>query len=177
MSNNVMVDLETLGKRAGSIIVAIGAVRFDKHGVTDQFYTVIDVEDAEKHGFTLDASTFLWWMKQNEQARKALYSPRKAPLPVAEALTAFTDFLGKNAIVWGNGANFDNKLLEAAYYLMDMEQPWPFWNDRCFRTVRSNYPGVARHEPMVAHHALFDAEAQAEHLIEIHRLNPGASIL
>ncbi len=48
--NDVMVDLETLGKRAGCVIASIGAVKFDpKTGFVDtdnSFYRVITVESA-----------------------------------------------------------------------------------------------------------------------------------
>lgn len=61
--NDVMVDLETLGRRAGCVIVSIGAVKFDpKTGFVDvdnSFYKAITVESAMRYGLTVDPSTLL----------------------------------------------------------------------------------------------------------------------
>lgn len=169
---DVMVDLETMGRGPGCAIVAIGAVQFDlrKGEIGDQFYATIDLESCVKQGLTLDPDTIMWWMGQGDEARKAL-TRNTMPLPIA--LDAFTLFLqGCGALneikVWGNGPSFDNAILSRAYEVCGIEQPWKFWNDRCFRTLRAMFPSVEPDKREGVHHnALDDALYQVEHLIKI----------
>lgn len=73
MKNRIMVDLETLGTAPGSVILSIGAVRFDvEEGLLDEFYVNIDVESSQRLGLTIDGATVMWWMKQSDAARAKL---------------------------------------------------------------------------------------------------------
>ena len=47
------------------------------------------------------------------------------------ALQSLAVFLGENAILWGNGSDFDNAILANAYRAIGQQQPWKFWNNRC----------------------------------------------
>ena len=64
---DVMVDLETLGRRAGCSILSIGAVAFDAETGTmgPEFYMVVKMASCEKHGLHTDPETVAWWKKQN----------------------------------------------------------------------------------------------------------------
>ncbi|MEM8381682.1 3'-5' exonuclease, partial [Morganella morganii] len=62
---HLMIDLETMGNKPDSAIVAIAAVPFDMvSGVTDDalFYEIIDLRSSEKYGGSIDADTVLWWL-------------------------------------------------------------------------------------------------------------------
>jgi len=48
-----------------------------------------------------------------------------------------------------------------------MERPWYFWNDRCYRTMKSLYPQIPMERDGVHHNALDDAISQARHLMAI----------
>lgn len=169
-SVDIMVDLETMGVNSDAAIVSIGAVAFtDK--VEDSFYTVIDLQTALDAGASVSASTIYWWLTQSQEARAAIYQ-QKDHVSILHALTKFSNFCAKYNIlgVWGNGANFDNTLLENAYRSQGLTKPWPYWADRCFRTVKSLNPPLSDDElPRVniAHHALYDATWQAEYLIAL----------
>jgi hypothetical protein len=161
---NVMVDLETLDKTPTSVIVSIGAVKFDASGISeDTFYSVVDIQSCIDLGLTISGDTIAWWMGQSEQAR-AVFKAKGDPL--AKALIDFAKWVPKGAKVWGNGASFDNTILANAYGAISVRQPWDFWNDRCFRTVASFSP-LKRVNSGVAHNALDDARSQAEHLLKI----------
>lgn len=170
-----MLDLETLGTRPGSIIKTIGAVRFDvlERKITDEFYACIDTADAEREGLKFDAATVVWWLKQGDDARAAL---TKRGLPLKTVLNHFFLWIEKNGRVdemWGNGANFDNALLSEAYRIASGGVvPWPFWADRCYRTMKALNPQVKyeRAANSTAHNALDDARDQAIHLMQI--INP-----
>jgi exodeoxyribonuclease VIII len=162
--NHIMLDLETLGNKPGAVIVAIGAVIFGGGVLGREFYSRINAESAVRSGLKLDVSTVLWWMKQNDAAREELNKPGE---DIAVALECFKDFVPTNAIVWGNGSDFDNTLLSAAYDACGMALPWKFYNNRCYRTVKGMFPDVKLERVGTAHNALDDAKSQAEHLMRM----------
>ena len=174
---HVMVDIETLGTTPGSVISAIGAVEFDPATLTlgKQFYMPIDVADAQRNGFTIDAGTVLWWLEQSAEARAEMTSSLRAG--VYSAMAMFLEYLQQddadieNVLLWGNGASFDNVLLAAACDRLGLQKP-KFWNDRCFRTLKSLFPIETRPKPEVPHHAMYDAIAQAQHALEIAKKYP-----
>lgn len=170
--NNIMLDLETLGNGSDAAIIAIGAVKFDPATgeMGDIFHELIDPESCTAAGLKIDASTFMWWMKQSAEAR-AVFDDKDKFLPLAQVLYKFWDFVGdtKRALVWGNGANFDNVILANAYKAAGQEQPWPYWGDRCYRTIAALRKDIKRVRVGTHHNALNDATTQAQHLMEILR--------
>ena len=87
-----------------------------------------------------------------------------------KSLEGFAKFVGdpSKARVWGNGASFDNPILANAYRAVNLDPPWRFWNDRCYRTVKSMFGKNVKLERIGEHHnALDDAKSQADHLIRI----------
>ena len=163
----VMVDLETLGKGPNAVIVSIGAVEFDviTGHVGEGFYAVVDPESCERIGMKMDASTVVWWMSQGDNARK-VFSDTSA-VPIEEALRLFSSWFPSGSSVWGNGASFDNVILNNAYRAAEMQAPWEFWQDRCYRTLKNLSPAIFHERVGVHHNALDDAKFQAGHAIKI----------
>lgn len=168
---DVMLDLETMGTSNDAAIVAIGAVEFDVVAgmVGEVFYRTIDLGSAVAEGGVIDAATVMWWLRQSDAAREALYN-RGDTLHIRQGLHAFTAWLsvrGQDVRVWGNGVAFDNVILTQAYRRMGLPVPWAHWNDRCYRTVKAMYPDVKMQRTGVHHNAGDDAVSQAEHLLQI----------
>lgn len=180
---NIMLDLETMGTSSTAAIVAIGAVFFEPlTGETgEKFYTVIDLSDSAKFG-DLDGRTVTWWLSQSDEAREVFKDKNKVTLK--QALTDFYDWVYEHcdrnyrnkpdAIVWGNGASFDNVILRNAYAHFPIEAPWFFANDRDVRTVvdlgvvmRGVNPKRTLTLKGVAHNALDDACFQVAYVSEI----------
>ena len=159
-----MVDLETLGTRPGDCILSLGAVLFNSSGITSEMYMTIDQQSSKAIGMKAQKSTIEWWQKQSPEAQEAAF---KGEFSIESALTMFSMWLPKDTCVWGNGANFDNTLLAAAYRLAKKEVPWKFWDDRCYRTVKSLFPQVKLDRTGTHHNALDDAKSQALHLVAI----------
>lgn len=169
---NVMLDLETMGNGPNAAITAIGACVFDvpNSAFDDTFYTVVNLQSSVEAGGIMDASTVLWWLKQDEFARKEFERKGK---PMARALQSFADWLEdlgdrKTVRIWGNGAAFDNTILAAAYRRLSIPQPWEYWNDRCYRTVKSMFPTVKIERAGTHHNALDDAIHQARHMFAVY---------
>lgn len=165
--NDVMVDLETLALTADTVIMSIGAVRFDAMSDKmddDGFYASVSIESNLALGRRVDESTLVWWLKQTPAAQRVFAEDK---VPLSEALESFSTWVGdENRIVWSNGANFDIPILEHAYRQLDWLAPWKFYNARCYRTV-ANMPAVKAaklSKPTVQHNALADAVDQAKML-------------
>jgi DNA polymerase III epsilon subunit-like protein len=165
MKTQVMLDLETLGAKPGSVIVAIGAVKFGGGQIIDSFYERIDPASCVEAGLKMDPQTIMWWLTQPDAARLEITKPGA---PLAAVLAMFTVWVGENDVeIWGNGASFDNVLLSDAYEVAGMPRPWKFYNERCYRTVKNLRPDIQMAREGVHHHALDDARSQAEHLMRI----------
>jgi hypothetical protein len=165
--NNVMIDLETMGVNNNAAIIAIGAVAFDFEGnLGNTFYKVINLESSVIHGGVIDAPTVLWWMKQNDLARREFEREGEFDSAVLVKFAGYLDDF-EDVKVWGNGAAFDNVILANAYRRNMMSVPWNHWNDRCYRTMKSLHPDIKMEREGVYHNALADAISQAKHLQRI----------
>ncbi len=164
-----MLDLETMGNGNRAAIIAIGAVIFDASGVKDNgFYAQVSLDSSVGQGLEMDTSTVLWWLQQSDAARAAFKGNEKAD-SLSTVLNDFAIWLEQfgDIQMWGNGAAFDNTILSAAYRKCSQNQPWKFWNDRCYRTMKALFPDVKSARFGTHHNALDDARTQAWHLIEI----------
>ena len=155
MNDNIMVDLETMGTGPNAAIIAIGACYFDIQTglIGDRFYAVVDLKSSVDAGMTIDADTVLWWLKQSDIARAEF---EREGQNISQALHGFLLFVTdkKNVKIWGNGASFDNVILSNGYRICDLPQPWKFWNDRCYRTIKALYPHVLVKRQGTHHNAL-----------------------
>ncbi|HCD1107768.1 TPA: 3'-5' exoribonuclease [Morganella morganii] len=178
---HLMIDLETMGNKPDSAIVAIAAVPFDMvSGVTDDalFYEVIDLRSSEKYGGSIDADTVLWWLGKSDNARGEIINSEKA-IELPDALLGLSSFVSEfceeRVQVWGNGSNFDNVILRTAYENCEINPFWRHWNDRDVRTIvelgrnagidpKKDFPFVGE-----AHNALDDALHQVNYVVAIHQ--------
>lgn len=172
--NHVMIDLETLGTKCDSPVIAIGAVQFspDTGDIGGEFYTRIDWASAIE-GRKADPETLKWWLKQSHVARaEIIKNGAKTP----EALQALNEFIAglttdrsiKDIQVWGNGSTFDIGILENVYDQYRIFIPWKFWNVRDCRTVEEMARGFVSRKAFaragVRHNALDDALYQVKYV-------------
>jgi len=63
--------------------------------------------------------------------------------------------------IWANAPSFDCEILADAYDRVDIAKPWDYWDERCYRTLKS-LPGAVDIDRQGDHHdALDDAAHQA----------------
>lgn len=163
----VMLDLETLGTKPGSIILSIGACTMDGRFT---YHQLLKLDEQVNRGMTLDPSTVLWWMAQSDAAREAQTETKR---PVSNrmhpsaALSAFKLWFaehGGNGEIWGHGSNFDIPLIEALFRAFDITHPWKYNAVRDTRTVFAlvgKKMGDFGTPNPLAHDALSDAIYQA----------------
>ena len=171
-ATHYVLDLETMGNRPTSAIVAIGCVRIEKLVITGSFYRRVSLESSLQAGLCCDASTIEWWLQQDDAARAEIYNPGSSHLKTA--LGDLAEFMGHaphhqpraNALLWGNGSSFDNVIIGNAFDACRIPRPWEFWNDRDLRTLLALYP-EAKQMPFegTKHHALADAMHEAKQLL------------
>lgn len=173
---DIMVDLETMGLKTNSPIVAVGAIQFNpitgEQG--DSYYRILDLQSSVDKGQQIDVQALYWWMNQSDAARGELLTTNK--ISVEHMCGTFQKWLyslgnPRKFRLWGNGASFDNAMLRFLFELCKVEMPIPFWNDRDVRTVVGFYPSSMFMEwkrnnlRKGAHHtALADAKYQAEYV-------------
>jgi exodeoxyribonuclease VIII len=172
MSTAISLDLETLGKTGVCAVLSIGAVAFDTDTLElipgAEFYGVVSQQSSWAAGLTADANTLQWWAAQSDEVRSVLQETSLAYPTLFYTLSKFTQWATSledpsKVEMWGNGSDFDNAILSAAYAKVGIEPPWRFWNSRCLRTLK----GLCKPAPSVErvgvrHNALDDARYQAQ---------------
>lgn len=182
MSLHCMIDLETMDTRPSAVVLSIGAVLFDPttESMGPAYYAKLQVGDQIERGRTQSSATLEWWARQPDAAREEAFGDA-GKLPVEEALAGFRQFLdsandgGGVSGVWGNGAAFDNVILASLYHSYGEAPAWPFWMDRCFRTLVALFDPSKALRPQfagTAHNALDDAFHQARYLQALVRADP-----
>jgi hypothetical protein len=163
MKRQIMLDIETLGVTPGSAILSIAAVDFDREKIGRHFYRNIQPESNRLAGLTVDPATVTWWDEQAPGAREAL---NRNQVPIEQALEELNNFIAidRRCEVWGNGADFDKPLLDAAYRACGMRAAWPTFSGRCYRTMKSQSPEFEMEWEGCHHNALDDAINQARYL-------------
>lgn len=164
MTDNVMLDLETMGDGNSAPILSIGAVKFNATEITDEFHVGIHLESSMQFGLQPSAGTIMWWLHPDRHdARAELLRLEAVDLP--EALQGFSQWFGTQEMpIWGNGATFDNVILRSSYAATGIRYPVRFWLDACYRTVKNAAPHIKLVREGTHHNALDDARCQAKHL-------------
>jgi DNA polymerase III epsilon subunit-like protein len=169
---HIMLDTETLGTAADSVILSIGAVRFDLDSdrIDDAgFYASISIDSNLDYKRRIQEDTLMWWFKQDAAAQAVFFEPKET---LSTALENFSDWLGdRDNIVWSMGADFDLPMVAHAYHQHSSEVPWKFWNSRCARTYKTlpQATGIKVARAGTHHNALADAIYQAQLVQAIHR--------
>lgn len=174
MTLHCMIDLETLDTVPSAVVLSIGAVLFDPNSsyIGETFYAKLEVETQVNAGRTKSPQTLEWWAKQSDQARLEAFG-MEGKQPTDEVLSSLRQYINRAisehelAGVWGNGSDFDNVIVADLYRSFGASNAWPFWMNRCFRTLKDLRKPMTFIKPQrrgTHHNALDDAVYQAEYL-------------
>lgn len=161
----IMIDLETLSLSPDARILAIGAVDvFRPHREFVSYVKNYDWGNVSK-------STLQFWQEQDPELRNRMFGGETL---LSDALTDLTRFIPSDALVMGNGADFDLAILHYHYDAMSYTRPWTYRNTRCFRTILAQAKdlGLPKIEAEIKHDPLSDAHAQAKALLKIAEHRP-----
>jgi len=182
VTENIMVDIESYGRRPGDLVVSIGAVVFSSsldaalHGTVltgrpeHEFHAVLSFDEAERESrFGKEAETMRWWREDAPVAFVRLREMmHESKLDVRGLMVAFTDWLrpfceqGYNVV--GNSPRFDLSMIEHACLVTDVPYPVHYRAEADYRMLTDLMYGPdekPRPGPNMGHDALADAKFQA----------------
>ena len=165
--NNYMIDVETLGLGPDSVMLSIGAVKFNTHGISNTFYAELSLEEEIKNNYKIDAYAFKFW------------SAQKTAMPINGVFTregvnkGLINFINKACFeprsIWCNGTDFDIPIIQEGFKKSNLELPWKYNEVRDCRTVFKLFKNLVEPPPTTGdkHNALEDCKWQATYLINI----------
>jgi len=168
---DVMIDIETLATTPDSVILTLGALKFDpkSNAEGDSIYHRLDVDSQLKIGRRVDDGTLEWWSKQAlEVKEEALGTTNRQSLD--EVFASISKFMVGVDNIWAQGPAFDIVILEDILRQLERPCPWHFWQIRDSRTLfklvnedprPKNFEG--------AHNALTDCYYQAKAVQKVFR--------
>jgi hypothetical protein len=170
---DVMLDLETLSTRPESVILTIGAVKFDPWGddvdTDGGLYMRVNVDEQLALDRHVLESTVEWWGKQEESVREeALGESNRVGLD--DMTRALNKFLVGVENIWCQGPAFDIVILENLYRQLSKPTPWQFWQIRDSRTLFGVHGDPREKDRKAAHNALMDCYYQALGVQHIYKL-------
>ena len=172
MATAVMLDLETLGTRPDTVILTLGAVKFDPFDSDQEpgpgIYMRMDIEEQLALGRTVDDSTIEWWAKQDPRVQAEAFDEgdRTSVNQLHRELNKFLVGVGD---IWTQGPVFDIAILEDLYRSQNWGFPWLFWQIRDSRTLFSVHGDPRQRGRDQAHNALMDCVYQAEAVQSIYK--------
>lgn len=166
---HIMVDIETLSTAPNALVLSVGMVLFDENTIFAKVYIKNKVSTA-----TGDVSrdTAMWWLSQNDEARKAITENRKGvcEIPEYSLVQELRDILCSYSVktIWSQG-RFDQIIIESLMLRngIDKTQLPKYYKWRDLRTVRKLFAIDNEVKAKVLHNALEDAVAQVKTLQEI----------
>ena len=175
-SINVMVDIETFGRRPRGLVVSIGAVAFRTSAVEapfrpdGEFHATISWDAAATETrFERHPKTMEFWAEQTEAYERLQSRMKGSTLNMSDLMQQFCSWLDpfctKKATVWGNSPSFDLVIIENAANEVGVRYPVIHSAENDYRTLTDLVYGPVnkpRPPPNIAHDALADARFQAE---------------
>jgi hypothetical protein len=165
MTTFAMIDIETLNTAPDSVILSVGAVKFNPYTHEDPYdhkHWRLDIDSQFELGRTVSESTLEWWGKQASHIRDAAFSGdnRIGLLDFAKDLNRW---LTGSKEIWCQGPQFDMVMLENLFQQCEHHRNWAYWQIRDSRTLFSLMPVDPRKNiQQDLHDALADAFWQAK---------------
>ena len=168
---SLMLDIETLGTQPDTVILTVGAIKFNPASDAEPFdglYCRLDVNEQLRMGRSVDDSTLEWWNSQKQDVRNEALSDEDRT-----GLLQFTKELNRAVVgvseIWAQGPTFDFTILENLYKQLGVPVPWHYWQIRDSRTLfkvvgEPRIPGRDQ-----AHNALADCYYQARGIQQIYK--------
>ena len=167
-----MLDIETLSTRPESVVLTLGAVKFDPFGDkvdTDTgLYIRCDVDEQIALDRHIQQETVDWWGKQESEVfEEAMGESNRVSLETL--CSSLNRFLVGVDSIWCQGPAFDIVILENLYRQLGKPTPWQFWQIRDSRTLFGVHGDPRDKSRKAAHNALMDCYYQAIGVQEIYK--------
>jgi len=165
---DVMIDIESAGIRHSSVILSVGAIRFDPLGEKPEmvFYEKPSVDEQLALGRTIDDDTLAWWAKQKPDTIDEAFS-EEGRLDLRVFFTSFRKFIWNSKNYWAKGPTFDMIILEDFIKQLGEPVPWSYAAIRDARTIYDFADKVPSH--IQAHNPLDDCRVQVRVVQQVYR--------
>jgi hypothetical protein len=169
-----MLDIETLGLGPRVVTTQVAMIAFDIDDPSTELRTIneyLPIQPQLGLGRTVTGSTLIWWMGQEEKARKRFANNSGDDLIELEALcrsivrkfNQITDDGRLSYELWAKGPQFDVVNLESLLVDLGFEAPWKYDSVRDLRTLMK-IAGLSTKDvelgPLQAHVAIDDCRFQ-----------------
>lgn len=171
MPTHIMVDLETLDFKPSSVILTLGAIKFDPYSNAepyDPLYLRFDIDGQTAIGRTISESTIEWWGQQEESVREEALG-EKGRVSVEDGIDQFHKFVWNSDAIWAQGPQFDIVIIENLYQMLDKSFPWRHGQVKDSRTLFTLGVDPELQKGDQAHNALVDAYWQAKGVQNVYR--------
>lgn len=171
MTQAVMLDIETLGIRPESVILTLGAVKFDPYipgKIYDGLYLRVDVDEQIAQGRLVDPETVDWWGKQSEPIREEALGDQDR-VSVTDLMKQLNKFLVAVDEIWCQGPSFDIVILENIYRQYQTPHNWKYFQIRDSRTLFQVHGDPRDRNSAGLHNALEDCISQAQGVQKIYK--------
>lgn len=131
-----MIDLETLAVSPRSVVLSLGAVKFNPYNneIGDTLYFKLDLDDQDRLNREIDPNTLDWWAKQDPEIMEEAFSPQDR-ISLESAMDQFHKFAWGTDAFWSHGATFDLVIVEDILRQLNRPLPWNYWQLRDTRTL------------------------------------------
>jgi hypothetical protein len=171
MTQAVMLDIETLGIKPESVILTLGAVKFDPYHpgkTTTGLYLRVDVDEQIAQGREVNEETVAWWGRQPEHIREEALGDLER-VSVTELMKQLNKFLVAVDEIWCQGPSFDIVILENIYRQYQVSPNWKYHQIRDSRTLFQVHGDPRDKNAAGLHNALEDCVSQARGVQKIYK--------
>ena len=160
MATHAMIDIETLGTLPNSVVLTVGAVKFDPFTNIEPHSPKLwklDIDEQDQKGRFVDEKTLEWWAKQDEEIRDRSFTD-EGRISNTEFMKDLNSWLTGVDTIWAQGPQFDMVILEDLFKSFDHHMNWFYWQVNDCRTLFKMMPVDPR---KAIQENLHDAQADA----------------
>src|SRR6056300_419078 len=137
MTTHVMVDIETLDTAPTSVILSVGAVRFDPFSDEAPHNKILwrpCINEQISDGRTVSDSTLEFWSKQDAAIRDSTFTNDNR-IPLNSFFKQFNKYMVGAEKIWCHGPQFDMVIIEDLFAEHKHHRGWAYWQIMDSRTL------------------------------------------
>lgn len=146
MTTHAMIDIETLGTEPDSVVLSVGAVKFDPYNSVEPSKRMLWKPSANEQmtaGRSVMEDTLQWWAKQPKHIQDEAFT-EDGRISLAHFMGDLNKYLVGVDKVWCQGPQFDMVILENLFKQFKQHRGWAFWQIMDCRTIFNMMPADPR---------------------------------
>lgn len=141
MTIHAMIDIETLDTFPTSVILSVGAVKFDPFKQEPYSKTLWrpNIDEQVNAGRTISDNTLQWWAQQDKHIQDTTFTD-EGRITCVDFCKLLNKFLVGVDKIWAHGPQFDMVIIENLFDQIKHHKGWAFWQVMDSRTVFNMMP-------------------------------------